>query len=184
MQGIKQQANGGYISQVQLSNGKVVSLIDYIKALGAAAGKQMALAIHTQYAPAPSYIFTLAGEAWISTNPGTSGIRGVYVPTLEELGLDGNYTLEAMAVVEAADPNGSGDPLDIRVLDLSDNSVVAGSEGTGNLSGSALDAAVKSGFFPVTGGKTYFVDARKRNVNNTFLANLGRYRLYVRAALK
>ncbi|WP_421947089.1 hypothetical protein [Phaeodactylibacter xiamenensis] len=184
MQRIKQQANGGYISQVQLSNGKVASLIDYIKALGAAAGKQMALAIHTQYAPAPSYIFTLAGEAWISTNPGVSGIRGVYVPTLEELGLDGNYTLEAMAVVEAADPNGSGDPLDIRVLDLSDNSVVAGSEGTGNLSGSALDAAVKSGFFPVTGGKTYFVDARKRNVNNTFLANLGRYRLYVRAALK
>lgn len=184
MQGIKQQVNGGYISQVQLSNGKVVGLIDYIKSLRIASSKQVTLAIHTQYAPAPSYIFTLAGEAWISTNPGASGIRSVYVPTLEELGLDGNYTLEAMAVVEAADPNGSGGPLDIRVLDLSDNSVVPGSEGTGNLSGSALDAAVKSGFFPITGGKPYFVDARKRNVNNTFLANLGRYRLYVRAALK
>ena len=184
MQGIKQQLNGSYISQVLLSNGRVTGLIDYIKTLRVAIGKQITLAIHTQYAPVPSYIFPLAGEAWFSTNPGAGGIRSVYVPTLSELGLDDNHTLEAMAVVEAADPNATSDPLDIRVLDLSDNSVVTGSEGTGNLSGSALDAAIKSDFFPITGGKSYFVDARKRNVNETFLANLGRYRLYVRAVAK
>ncbi|WP_282783119.1 hypothetical protein [Phaeodactylibacter xiamenensis] len=184
MQGIK-QIQGSYEPRVQLDNGNVVGLVDYLKTLRAEIAGQTTLALHTQYAPVPSYIFTLSGEAWFSTNPGNGGIRSLYVPTLEELGLDtASYDLEAMAVVEAADPNATSDPLDIRVLDLSDNSVVTGSEGTGNLSGSSLDAAIKTEYFTITGGKSYFVDARKRNVNETFLASLGRYRLYIRAVAK
>jgi hypothetical protein len=121
----------------------------------------------------------------VSDVPGASGIRPLYVPSLEELGLDGeSYELEAMAVVEASDPNGTNGRIEARVLDLSTNRTVIGSTGSGNLSGSALDAAIKTPYFPIEGGKAYFVDARKMDVNSTLAASLGRNRLYVRAKAK
>lgn len=124
------------------------------------------------------------GEVWISINLGASGIWGVYVFMFEEFGLDGNYMLEVMVMVEVVDLNGSGDLLDIWVFDLFDNSVVFGSEGIGNFFGSVLDVVVKFGFFLVIGGKMYFVDVCKCNVNNMFLANFGCYWFYVCVALK
>lgn len=184
MQAIKTIKGSGE-PQVQLTKGKVVGLVDYVITLRSEIAQQKTVALHTQYATVPSYVFAPAGEAWFSDSPGASGIRPLYVPSLEELGLDEeSYELEAMAVVEASDPNGTNDPIEVRALDLSTNTAVTGSTGSGNLSGSALDAAIKTPYFPIEGGKAYFVDARKMNINGALAASLGRNRLYVRAKAK
>lgn len=61
MQAIKTIKGSGE-PQVQLTKGKVVGLVDYVNTLRSEIAQQKTVALHTQYATVPSYVFAPAGE--------------------------------------------------------------------------------------------------------------------------
>jgi hypothetical protein len=181
MSNIKSIVRGAYDPQVELEDGKVISLTSYINDLAITSQKKVTLSINGKSHPVLTYVNSREGEAWYTDSPDLAvGIQTLYVPTLAELGLPPGTVLQAQAQMIVTDQNATADPVDIRVIDIETGDVVIGSEGTATASGSISEVEVKSDFFTIQPGKSYTVDARKRDVAEAFFVSFGRFRLLVR----
>lgn len=180
---------GAYEPRVQLEDGTKQGLVEYIADLAqeraGTGSKRQTFTLQSQYNPSLSYLLSPAGDDWVSVSPGAGGIRRIYVPSLQEMGLDPSlYELEAQASAVALNISVGAVDVNIRALDPANN-VVAGSTGTLNTPVSSVEKIVKSDFFKIDGGAAYFVDAQTSNVGgNSYRVNLGRMRITIRAVRK
>ena len=181
--------SGAYEQFVQLEDGTLKSLAQYVKELDSeilAPGAVM-LSVHAEvlYHPLLSTVTSPAGEAWVYESSPAGGIKAIYVPTLEQLGADSaQYKLQAKAAVVALDFNATSDNVSVRVIDLSKTTSVAGSAATAALNGENAEQQIESGFFDITPGLAYFVDARKHNDNSALAAAFARQELLIRVVKK
>lgn len=186
---ITQVQSGAYEQYVQLEDGTLKSLAEYVKEMASqvlAPGSVM-LSIHAEvmYHPLLSSISSPAGEAWVYESSPAVGIKAIYVPTLEQLGAaPAEYKLQAKAAVVALDFNATSDDVSVRVVDLSKATVVAGSSATGAMNGQNAEQQIESDFFDITPGLAYFVDARKHNDNSVSAAAFARQELLIRVIKK
>ena len=181
--------SGAYEQYVQLEDGTMKSLAEYVKEFESqvlAPGTVM-LSVHAEvlYHPLLSSISSPAAEAWALESSPAGGIKAIYVPTLEQLGADPEqYKLQAKAAVVALDFNATSDNVSIRVIDLSKTTPVAGSSATGALNGENSEQQIESEFFDITPGLAYFVDARKHTDNSALAAAFARQELLIRVVKK
>ena len=186
---ISQVQKGAYETLVQLEDGNQVPLAEYVREMEAALLSPGAVTLSFQaevlYHPLLSSVLSPASEAWMFDSSPAGGIKTIYVPTLEQLGADpAQYKLQAQASVVAYDQNATSDNVSVRLVDMSKSSVVAGSTGTGALNGQNLQQRISSGFFDITPGRAYFVDAKKHNDNDNSAAAFGQQELLIRVVKK
>lgn len=186
---ITQVQSGAYESVVSLEDGTMKTLAEYVKEMATemlAPGTVM-LSVHAEvlYHPLLSSVSSPAAEAWLYDSSPAGGIKAIYVPTLAQLGADAaEYKLQARAAVVALDFNATSDDVSVRVVDLSKDDVVPGSSATGALNGQNKEQQVTSGFFDITPGLAYFVDARKHTDNSALAAAFARQELLIRVVKK
>ena len=186
---ITQVQSGAYEQFVQLQDGTLKSLAEYVKDM---AGSMLApgavkLSVHAEvlYHPLLSSVNSPAGEAWVFESSPAGGIKTLYVPTLEQLGADPEaYKLQAKASVVALDFNATSDNVSVRVIDVAKSTAVAGSAATGALNGANAEQQVETGFFDITPGLAYFVDARKHDDYSNLAAAFARQELLIRVVKK
>lgn len=174
---------------MRLEDGSYKNLAEYIKDMEAellAPGTVM-ISINAEalYHPVLSSVNSPASDGWLYESSPAGGIKTLYVPTLEMLGANPlQYKLQARATVVALDVNATEDNVSVRVIRISDSTTVAGSTATGALNGENVEQAVQTGFFDITPGLAYFVDARKLDDNSTSPAALARQELFIQVVKK
>jgi len=186
---IEKVQSGAYEAFVQLEGGTYKNLADYVREMEtellAPGTVMLSVNAETLYHPLLSSVNSPASEAWLFESSPAGGIKTLYVPTLAQLGASAEeYKLQARATVVALDVNATEDDVSVRVIDISKSEPVAGSSATGALNGENTEQQVQSGFFDITGGIAYFVDARKHNGNSASAAALARQELLIQAVKK
>jgi hypothetical protein len=165
MDTIKNKIPGSYEPQVQLENGKVIGLVDYVKTLtGETAGNPGDVVDVVHISDSVGSSATLLGTYEFSV--GNPPRKVLHVPTLEELGFDSDgYELQAISIVNARTNNPDVDAW-VRVVASSGKGVSA-SEVSATLTSSDQDVIVKSGPFAVTPGGAYAHDIRLDTANGS-----------------
>lgn len=181
--------SGGYEPHVQLEGGAMQPLAEYLRQMEAellAPGKVM-LSVHAEvlYHPVFSAFNSPAGEAWLYESNPLGGINTLYVPTLEQLGANpAQYKLQAKAAAVVLDFNATADNVSVRVIDTADSSTVPSSTATAAMNGQDAQQQIETGFFDITPGHAYFVDARKHDANSNLAAAFARQELLIRVVKK
>ncbi len=159
MDTIQSKVPGGYEPQVQLSDGKVVGLVDYVKTLSASATGnpgEIVDALHISDSVGSAAV-TADTYAFSEAQPPT---KVLHVPTLEELGFDaGSYEMKAVLIVNAR-TNNPDKEVRVRLVQASGKAVAA-SEVAATLTSSSQDVIVKSpAAFAIVPGQAYAHDIR------------------------
>lgn len=144
---------------MQLSDGKVVGLVDYVKTLtSTTTGNpgEVVDAVHISDSVGSAAV-TADAYAFSESQPPT---KVLHVPTLEELGFDAeNYEMKAVLIVNARTNNPDKD-VRVRLVQASGKEVAA-SEVAATLTSSSQDVIVKSpAAFAITPGQAYAHDIR------------------------
>jgi hypothetical protein len=159
METIQSKVPGGYEPQVQLSDGKVVGLVDYVKTLTSATTGNPGDVVDVVHISdsVGSAAVTAATYAFSEQAPPA---KVLHVPTLEELGFDAaNYEMKALLIVNARTNNPDKD-VRVRLVQASGKEV-ASSEVAATLTSSSQDVIVKSSApFAITPGEAYAHDIR------------------------
>ena len=166
MDTIQSKVPGGYEPQVQLSDGKVIGLVDYVKALTSATtgnSGDVVDVVHISDSVGSAAV-TVDTYAFSEVQPPT---KVLHVPTLEELGFDtDNYEMKAILVVNAR-TNNPDKAVRVRLVQASGKEVAA-SEVTATLTSSSQDVIVKSpDAFAITPGQSYAHDIRLVTASGT-----------------
>lgn len=108
-------------------------------------------------------------------------LQALVVPSASDLGIDvEKYQVFAKTLLTAQDPLGTTDVMETRLINLSDDSVVPGSQASAPLTTGDAEQAIYSDWFEVPTNARFFLDFRKVNDNSTSSAAARRQSLLVR----
>jgi hypothetical protein len=172
---------GAYENYVFLGDGRRMSLVKYVQEylMSDVSGDVMDYWVLENWY-GTSVAQTPAAEGWMSA-AGAGFYRGLFVPSLSDLGIDANkYKVEVCPAVVMRDNLATGDFVEIRLLNVPSNTVVAGAEGASELSGTDVEQLIQGEWVEVPTNSQYFVDVRKINTNSSSAAQTRRQLLYLR----